>query len=487
MGILNFLTRLSARKTFKVNPVDAPTDGQMVNNNPAVYADQGTEGYIRNGYAGNGSVYTIVSKAAKKFGHINRGLYKVDDPKSLKKYNNLCKAGLSTKESLLNAVRFRNKAFSSDPVNNKLADLIARPNRHEGQDAFFEKSAIFYKAAGETFIWLNRGDVDDDLDDMMVKKLPVLEMYNLPPGRIELIPDLNDPFDILGYYFNLYGAHGARWFIRKCDIIHWKKANPVWDDGQSRSHLRGLSPLKPGLKELTQDDEATDAGVAMFQNGGAKAVIFEKSLKGTNPTQNTQLQEVMDRKVNNNKMKAAVAAIQGDWGSIDLGLSGVDMQLIEAKEAAFTKLCHVLDVPAALFLTDQTYENKSAAIKDWLLNSVIPDACSLRDEMNRVLLPAFNLSGQSLTIDNDISDIPELQEDLGKLVTWMALMPWLTPNEKREYLGEDPLSDPDMDEIWIPNNLVKMVDAGMPDVAAGLDAQGMNDYNQATKPAKTAA
>lgn len=487
---INFSNQVS--RFFRVN---TPEDEQVIeqesqnypgvpsaniNNNAPVYADPKTEIFLRDGFAGNCSIYTIVQKAASKFGHISRGVYAVKDQKSFRSYNNLCKAGLSTTPARTKAFKLRDKAYDTgDSIQGKLNDLLQRPNKWEGQDSFFEKIKIFYMVAGEAFIWLNRGDVDPTLDDMAVRKLPVIEMYVLPPHLVEIIPDLNDPWDIHGYFFDTYGVHGSRMRVRKCDIIHWKKPNPLFDGGQSRTHLRGLSPLRAGNKVLQQDNDSTDATVAMYQNGGAKQIIFEKTMKAFTTVQETALREVLDRKVNNKDMKAAVAALQGDWGNIDLGLTSVEMELLAGGEKAFVRLCNLLDMPPALFIVDQTYENRAASIKDWLTNSVIPAACSLRDEMNRGLLPAFNMPAGTI-IDNDISDIPELQEDLGKMVTWMALMPWMTPNEKREYLGEEQSTEDGMDEVWIPNNLVKLSDAGMPDVSGALDAQGMNDYNSAT-------
>lgn len=455
---------------------------QFINNNPPVYADPDVAHFIKDGFSGNTSVYTIVSKAARKFGHITRGVYTVKDKKAYKSYCKLCRQGLSTKGALHKAIRMQRKAYDSgEEIQNDLTALLLRPNTYQGQDAFFELACIFYKVTGEAFLWLNRGDTDGMSDDD-VKKLPVLEMFVLPSQNVEIIPDMDDVWNVLGYWFVTYGTHGDRFYVRKVDVIHWKTPNPNFDGGVSREHLRGLPPLRPGNKTLQQDDDSTDAAVAMYQNGGAKGALYNKSGATLTPTQATELKELIDRKINNKGLKAAVAALNGDWGYVDIGLDSVDMELLKGGEMAFTRLCNLLDVPAALFLTDQTYENKASAVKDWLTNSVIPAACSLRDEMNRVLLPAFNLIG--VTIDNDISDIPELQDDLGKMVTWLKDAWWLTPNDKLEYMGEEPSADDGMDDRWIPNSLVRMQDAGMDGITNDLTDTGMNDYNQDTPPKK---
>ena len=69
--------------------------------------------------------------------------------------------------------------------------------------------------------------------------------------------------------------------------------------------------------------------------------------------------------------------------------------------------------------------------------------------MNRVLLQAFKVPS-NVTIDIDPSDLPELQADLEKLVAWLKEAHWLTPNEKRDFMGEDKYPDPLFDEPWIP-------------------------------------
>lgn len=478
---------------LRVNPKNTSSDygsgpgvnsngQQFINNNPPVYADPDVNRFIREGFSGNASVYTIISKAARKFGHITRGVYTIKDKKAYKAYSRLCRQGLSTKGALQKAMRLQRKAYDSgEAVSNDLSALLDRPNPKQGQDAFFELAKIFYKASGETFIWLNRGDTDE-LSDDEVKVTPVLEMYILPSQNVEIIPDMDDVWDVLGYWFVTYGTTGDRFFVRKVDMIHWKTPNPNFDGGPSREHLRGLPPLRPGNKVLQQDDDSTDAAVAMYQNGGAKGALYNKSMNSLNPVQQSQLKELIDNKINNKQMKAAVAALNGDWGYVDIGLDSTEMELLKGGEQAFTRLCNLLDVPPALFLTDQTYENKTASVKDWLTNSVIPAACSLRDEMNRVLLPAFGLTG--VLIDNDISDIPELQDDLKNMIAWLKDAWWLTPNQKLEYMGEEESAEEGMDDVWIPNNLIRMQDAGMDGIDQSLTEVGLNDYNPEPPPIK---
>lgn len=464
-------------RAFTINrtevSVNLPPPGKAV----PVYANPDAIRFINEGYCGNASVHTIISKKARKFAHIRRGVYKIADTKAFKSYRNSIKDGFTSQQVINRTLRLQTKAYEQDEVDNALSELLNNPNPGIGQDQFFELIDICYETTGEAFIWCNRGDVDPLLEDDDIKLLPILEMYVLPPQHIEIIPDPNDVWGVLGYVFVV---GGERLTLRKCDVIHWRRPNPKFD-AITRTHLRGLAPLTPGNKLLQQDDDATDATVAMYQNGGAKAIIYDKSMKAMTPKQESQLDEVMDRKVNNKRVKAAVARVQGDWGQLNLGMSSVDMELLEGQEKAFVRLCNLLDTPPALFLTDQTYENAIQAIRNWINNSLIPAACSLRDEMNRVLLPAFGLDKAQITTDIDPSDLPELQADQAKMVQWLKDAWWLTGNQKLDYMNEEKSSNALMDEILIPNNLIQLSDLEGDNgeaIVAALDKRGLNDYSQ---------
>lgn len=440
-----------------------------------VYADPKAVNFINNGFCGNATIHTIVSKKARKFAHIRWGVYKIQDQKSFKSFRNSLKDGFSTQQVINRTLKLQTKAYEAEEVNNELSKLLDNPNPWQGQDQFFELLDIFYETIGEAIIWCNRGDIEPSVDDDTVAKMPVLEMYVLPPQYIEVLPDPDDVWGVVGYVFDV---GGERRTLRKCDVIHWRKPNPQFD-AINRTHLRGLSPLKPGNKLLQQDDDATDATVAMYQNGGAKGVAYDKSLRALNPKQESQLDSVFENKINNKAVKAAVARVQGDWGYLNIGMNSVDMELLEGQQKAFVRLCNLLDCPPALFLVDQTYENAIQSIRNWINNSLIPNACSLRDEMNRVLLKAFNLENSGITTDIDPSDLPELQADQAKMIAWLKDAWWLTGNQKLDYMNEEESDDPLMDEILVPSGVQLLSDLGGDGgdaIVTELNKRGLDDY-----------
>ena len=61
-------------------------------------------------------------------------------------------------------------------------------------------------------------------------------------------------------------------------------------------------------------------------------------------------------------------------------------------------------------------------------------------------------------VDFDITILPEMQEDMEKVVAQAEKMWWISPNEKREMSRYDAIADPAMDKVYIPSNLVPIDD-----------------------------
>jgi HK97 family phage portal protein len=394
-----------------------------------VYSNIDNTKAIDEGYNSNTAVHSIVKRDAQKFGVIPRYLYDANE--------------------------IEEKAYKT--IENELSKLLNRPNKKEGQDAFFTKLRIYERICGEAFVWLNRGDVRQGIDrygelyerdDEAMDKMPVLEMYVLPSNLITIIPDPDNLFGSVGYILE-QGPERIK--IRDGDIIHWKSANLNFD-AASREHLRGFPLLTPGYKTLQQNNDATNSAVRMYQNDGAKGFLFNETMDKLSPVQQSQIKSVIESKINSNDVKGSVATLQGKWGYENLGGTSVDLQLLEGKELTWKELCFLFEVPYELFNSDTTFSNKEQAQKGWVSNTIIPACKQLDGELNRVLLKAFGLEGKGL-ICSDASGLPEMQKDMAQLATALSSAWWLTPNEKREEMNYETLPDAQMDEVWIPSGI----------------------------------
>lgn len=422
-----------------------------------VYPDINSTTAITKGFNGNAAVYSIIKKDAKKFGSIPRYLQTLDE-----------------------------EEFEGE---NDFNTLLNRPNPMEGQDAFLSKVRAYYKVCGEAMIWLNRGDtgeVDDfgnitAIDDDAHAKKPILEMYNLPPNKVIVNPDPNNVFNILSYTLD----SNTRVTIRAIDVIHWKDINLDFDI-VDRRHLRGMSPLTPGLKSVTANDSASDTTVRMNQNNGAKGALVNKTMAEMSPKQETALRAVVDGKINSKEVINQVAALQGDYSYLDFGRTSIEMDVLNGKEYSMKELCFLWGMPYEFFDSQVTYANKAEAQKGWLINEIMPDCKQLDDELNRVLPLAFGLEGQ-VKIYSDFEGLPELQEDKAKMIEWMMKAP-VSINEIREAIGYEESTDEGTDKIFIPTGFQPLSDLtdGGEEIMKELlnDNRGTNRSNGLAKVSK---
>jgi HK97 family phage portal protein len=411
-----------------------------------------------NAYSENDSVYTVVKKIAKKAANVPLYSYLPKNQTSLKRY----------KHSPVNNVQRyqldRIKALDEVVSNSALSQLINNPNPSQGADSFYEGIFSFYVLFGESFIWLNRGGIENG---------EVLEMYVLPPSKVELVPDPTDLYGVTGYLLEINGKFIP---IAKTDIIHWKTFNPTFDP-IDRSHLRGFNPFIPLKRRLQQDNDAMEAAVAMFQNGGAKGVLTNETLDNLTPEQAGQLKSVIDNKINNTAMKAAVATLQGKWDYLDIGKDSVDMQLLDSQDKTMERIAMALGVDPDILVPGQSYSNKEWAQKKFVTDLIMPMCNSLRDELNRGLVTSFKSREY---LDFDFSAIPELQDDYSKMSTvynGMFDRGTISGNEYRQLLGFEPTTQPMHEKYLITGNYGLIEDVDVPNEDISNDnGSKYNDY-----------
>lgn len=400
-------------------------------------------GKFNDAYESNDTVFTVIKKIGMKAASVPMYAYKPKSDQSAKRYksvpfNNLLKRQVEKVKSL-----------DEMDQNSALAKLIQRPNPYIGADAFWEGVFSFRAYRGEVFMWKNRGGKENG---------EVLELYVLPPDQVAVVPVKNDPFAIYGYIQEIGGKQIA---LPKEDVIHWKSFNPcpISINGE---HLRGFDPMQPLTRRLQQDQDAMDAAVAMFQNGGARGVLSNETLDQLTPEQKSQVEAVVDNKINNKWVKNTVATLQGKWQYTDLGQTSVDMELLKSQSITLERIALGLGIDPDVLIPGQSFSNKEWAQKKFVTDLIMPLCNSLRDELNRSLRPDFK---DSAFVDFDFSLLPELQEDYSKMITVYTSMfdrGALNGNEFRELLGFETTNDPMHQQFLITGNYTPIGDAMIP-------------------------
>lgn len=415
-----------------------------------VYPHLSSEKAVSEGFNANTPIYAVAMMDAEKFGSIPRYVY--------------------------DTATMEEKAVNSKAVigNSKLSALINRPNPYESQDAFFTKERAYFKVCGESFVWLNRGDLegfrnpDGTFDDKRIDRMEVLEMYVLPSQFVTIIPDPSNVWGVIGYILET-GAD--RLVLRYGDVIHWKSTNLTFN-ATSREHLRGMSALVPGSITAEEARSLAKTSLRRSQNDGAKGVLFNETMASMTPQQQTDLKRIIDTKINNNLVAEAVAVLNGKYGYQNLAIDNRANQTVELKKMSWQEICMLMKVPYELFDPSTTFSNKEMAQVSWVTNSIIPATKQHDGEYNRVLPKAFGLEGKAF-IGSDCDDLPEVRQS--KMNTAKAMLDiWpITPNEVREYIGYDKIEDDSFNVPWVPTGRTPMSEVQSPadELAQELEMQ----------------
>ena len=323
----------------------------------------------------------------------------------------------------------------------EIHEILSRPNPAQSYNTFIQEIIAFGKLTGNRYIYGIQSETGNS-------KGRFLELYVLPSQVMEIHSGgIMQP--VKEYSFQYNGTHR----IPAEQILHIKDFNPYYDG--TGSHLYGMSPLQSALRSLDSNNEATTTGLKYLQNQTARGVLMSEEGDLTE-TQARQLKDKFRNQYQGSSNAGDVIITPKKLSWINFGLNASDLSLIDQYNASIKDLCNIYNVPVQLLNNTEssTYNNMKEAKKALYQNAVIPELIKIREELNRWLTPKY---GEKLYIDFDFSVVPELQEEMEKVVGQMASAWWLTPNEKRVAMsyGVDEQTA-EMENYFVPSNLIPL-------------------------------
>lgn len=403
------------------------------------------------------TLYAILRKRYMKEAAVPLLVYKkkADKKSALQKYLTITK-GAQSSQSFQKSIVYRAKALDEVTVENDLSALLARPSFTMGADAFWQ--GVYYQySLGEAFIRKNRGG--------SLKGKPI-ELELLPSKAVEVVPENINSVTVKEYR---YSSGTGFVTILKEDMIHWKSYNPD-------NPLRGFDPLQPLRKRLNQDEALTDQAMYGAQNMGSDGALAPKQIDTLTETQVSQVTETIDSRVNNVGKRKAISWLPTPYDYINFGRSADEMQILEQLGWTFERICHVFGVAPEIFMSDQTFANKEWAQKNWISNDVMPVVYSLRDTLNRFLVPDFDAG---LFIDSDFTALPEMQDDLKKMLEGLILLfniGGISQDEIRAITGFDPTNNPLHKDFYIQSGYTPLSDMTLQPDTVDPNAKNYGDY-----------
>lgn len=397
----------------------------------AIYPPDNVETYIDKGYLFNPVVYSIVSFIAQKAGAIPWGVYEVKNDKALHSYKSANSYNLNTKI-------IKTKALVALP-DHELNAIFMKPNILQGWAEFIEQVVGFKLVTGNSYIHMIGPTAG-------LNKGSIREMWNIPSQIIRPVAgDRMEP--VRGYKYLTSDT-----LIPYDQVIHLKYWTPEYFNGQN---LIGLSPLRASLRLITKSNSSFDSSVGALQNQGAFGIISAEKDTDLTEEQADMIESRLMEKVGGpaNRGKNIVTSATLKWQQ--MGMSPVDLNIIESDRMDLRALCNVYHVPSELFndTANKTYSNTKEAGSAVYTNAVLPALNQFRDALNQYISGKY----PGLYCDYDASMISELQDDLQLMTTALAGAWWLTPEERRDIMNF-PADDtnPLLKDYWIPAGLVPM-------------------------------
>lgn len=448
--------------------------GPIINGQLVSYPDD-KKTYIDKGYTFNDAVFSCINMIVDKAVLSPWSQYeKVDEAefKKMKAYETMFdKPG--TYSLWLES---RQKALKPIPGDPKLAELLQYPN---------DRSTITQHHSALWRYKLSTGDYYEEWGTPALGGLNAgkpLTLKYLPSQYMEIISDGNYIPSEAGYKL----SQGVQKQWGKDEILHEYYFNPSWD--ATGSQLYGMSPLKAALKTVQRSNEAARANITALQNGGVRGILnlIDKRLTDDDIAQE-QIQaikksyEKMARAGTDRYNSVPISGYETSFTS--LGLSPVDMAIIESGLFDLRMICNVFGVPSQL-LNDtaaSTFNNITEAEKALTSRCAVPLLNDREQSLNRKIRSLDAYRGKNIYVSYDLGVYPELQDDKGKQATWLKTADWLTRNEKRQEQGFQPVNDPLMDKITIASGemLLEDLTATAPDISTdvnGLSKIFLSDY-----------
>ena len=418
-----------------------------------VWMGDNTEAYITDAYAYNPDVYSVVSMIARLGASVPWVVHEVKDQKAYSKYRRLPTE--AKQHNLARVIRSKEMAMEEVGEGDPLWELIDRPNPYMGWSEYVESAIGFKLITGNSYTHGVRIGTGPN-------KGRFGELWVMPAQFTEIIASDNPEHVIKGYRINWFGGVEIATLPQE-DVMHLKYFNPQYSSpGQ---HLYGMSPLQSARRVVTRSNEAYTANAKMLKNMSPPGILM---LDDTNvvmsPTQASDLERQWDAKIGPERAgRMMVTAAKFAYERI--GLSPVDLNIIESQKMDLRDICNVYGVSSELFNDpdNKTNANKAESRKALWYEKVLIELDLFRDELNRFLCPPFNQDGKRYHIDYDVSAIPALQADLEKQTNALNSAWWITGNEKRVTQGYD--TRPELDTIFVPSNLIPfdMTDLKLPD------------------------
>lgn len=285
-----------------------------------------------------------------------------------------------------------NRGDGSPDEEHPLRQLIANPNPLMSEFDLWELTVVHLELSGNAFWHIIRG-----------RNGKPAQLWPIRPDMIRIYPSADRQ---KGPSYGIEFAPGKVYQAGR-DVVHFKYPNPLDD-------YLGQAPLRPAIRAVVMDNQATDFVRALLKNHAIPGVVVE--------TQQAIDQEVADMlkkrwmESYGGSRRGEPAFLQTGMSVKPLGLNLKELEFPDLRTISETRICTVFGVPPILVgakagLDRSTFANYAEARRSFWEETILPLQRRLRDTVVRKLLPEFQgPRPRSVHVAFDISDVLALKE-----------------------------------------------------------------------------
>lgn len=276
--------------------------------------------------------------------------------------------------------------------------LLKQPNNFYDGDALFKALTISYCLDGNGYLIKVRNDIGD-----------VIELWYAPHWMME--PKFpNDGSEFISHYEYTPGS-GRKINYLPRDIVHFRFGL------DPRNPRKGYSPLRPLLREIFTDEEASNFAAAVLRNQGFPGVVISPK-EGTTQTkdQATDLKsKFTDHFGGDRRGQPFVATRPTDIETF--GFNSQQIQLTGLRDVSEERVCAMLGLPAAVvgFGAGLQQVKVGATMRELVrlarVNVINPMGRTFGKTLTAQLLTDFVAAIRRWRVRFDMSDVSVFQED----------------------------------------------------------------------------
>lgn len=381
--------------------------------------------YIQRAYQANAMVYSVVSFIAQKAADVPIYVHE-----------------------------WTNEGKGKRIYGHELEKWIYRPNPHQGKATFLEQYFTFKLTTGNTYIYF-------PILEAGVNKGKFKEGWVLPANEVEIIS--GGAMQPIQQYRVLWGTQEIKY--SPDTILH--DIFPTLDFGYGRE-LYGMSPIQSARGIITKSNEAYRSQQKAMENMGVNVIVSADTGVDATFTQGQAqaLQDTWAKKYGKSSMRNVPAFTDANIKVHPLGLSPVDLGIIDDQKLNLRDICNIYHVPTEIFNDpdNKTNSNKQESRKAVYTDAVMPLVNQFLDNFNRFIGDTW---GEQIYIEADWTAIPELQADRKLLMDVYAKgveIGAYTRNEFRKKLGDEgDESNPNLDTYTTTMNTVTLDEVMKPE------------------------